>query len=77
MAAHSDYTMTLLGGGARQFRFDGPIKGDVMLRHELNFGEDRAVEIYGKIENVFNQRAYEDGYIGPRAWFITGARIAF
>lgn len=77
MAAHSDYTMTLFGGGARQFRFNGPIKGDVMLRHDLHFGDDRMVEIYGKVENVFNQRPYEDGFIGPKAWFITGARVVF
>jgi vitamin B12 transporter len=77
MAAHSDYTLTLSGGGARQFRFSGPIKGDLMVRHDLHFSEDHTVEIYGKFENVFNQRAYEDGYIGPKAWFITGARFAF
>lgn len=77
MAAHSDYTMTLFGGGQRQFRFEGPIKADVVVKRDLPFGEDHTLEIYGKIENVFNQRPYEDGFIGPKAWFITGARVNF
>ena len=77
MAAHSDYTMTLFGGGQRQFRFAGPIKADVIARYDIPFGEDHTLEIYAKAENVFNQRAYEDGFIGPKAWFITGARVNF
>jgi vitamin B12 transporter len=77
MAAHSDYTKTLSGGGQRQFRFNGPTKADVMVRHDVFFGDDHKVEIYGKVENMFNQRAYEDGFVGPKAWFITGMRMEY
>jgi len=81
MAAHSDYEMVLFGGAfrgtSRLFRFNGPVKGDVMVNHSLPFGDDHTLEIYGKVENVFNQRPYEDGFIGPKAWFITGARVSF
>ena len=62
---------------SRLFRFNGPVKGDVMVRHDLPFGDDHTVEIYGKVENVFNQRPYEDGFIGPKAWVTAGARVNF
>jgi vitamin B12 transporter len=81
MAAHSDYDMVLFGGAfgstRRLFRFSGPVKGDVMVRHDLPFGDDHTIEIYGKVENVFNQRPYEDGFIGPKAWVTAGARVNF
>ena len=79
MAAHSDYEMVLFGGAfggtSRLFRFNGPVKGDVMVNHSLPFADDHTLEIYGKVENVFNQRPYEDGFIGPKGWFIAGARL--
>jgi iron complex outermembrane receptor protein len=81
MAAHSDYNMTLFGGlfggQSRRFRFNGPVKADVGVRHDVPFGDDHSVEIYAKVENVFAQRPYEDGFIGPKAWVITGARVNF
>jgi hypothetical protein len=56
MAAHSDYEMVLFGGAfggtSRLFRFNGPVKGDVMVNHSLPFGDDHTLEIYGKVENV-------------------------
>jgi iron complex outermembrane receptor protein len=81
MAAHSDYDMVLFGGpfagSSRLFRFSGPVKGDVMVRHDVSYGDDHTLELYGKVENVLNQRPYEDGFIGPKAWFIAGTRINF
>jgi vitamin B12 transporter len=77
MATHSDYTKSISGGGQRQFRFNGPTKADVMVRHDIPFGDDHKLEVYGKLENMFNQRAYEDGFIGPKAWFITGMRLEY
>jgi hypothetical protein len=81
MAAHSDYNFVLFGGlfggESGRFRFNGPVKGDVMVRHDVPFGDDHTIEVYVKVENVFAQRPYEDGYIGPKAWVITGARVNF
>jgi len=48
-----------------------------MVRHDVPFGDDHTIEVYVKVENVFAQRPYEDGYIGPKAWVITGARVNF
>jgi vitamin B12 transporter len=77
MTAHSDYIMTLSGGGTRRFKFNGPIKPDVVISHRLFFRDDHSVEIYGKLENMFGQRPYEDGFIGPKAWFLAGFRINY
>jgi iron complex outermembrane receptor protein len=81
MAAHSDYNFVMFGGAfggeSRLFRFTGPVKADVMVRHDLPFGEDHTLELYAKIENVFGQRPYEDGFIGPKAWVTAGARVNF
>jgi vitamin B12 transporter len=77
LAAHSDYVLTLQGGGTRRFRFNGPIKPDVVVSHRLPLGEDHNVEVYGKLENMFGRRLHEDGYIGPAAWFLAGFRINY
>ena len=77
LAAHSDYVNTLPGSTTR-FKFNGPVKPDLSIRHRLaSFGDDHKLEIYGKIENMFGQRAYEDGFVGPRAWFTTGVKIHY
>jgi len=81
MAAHSDYNMNLFGGlfggESRRFRFSGPVKADVMVRHDVPVGDDHTIEIYARVENIFAQRPYEDGFIGPKAWITTGARVNF
>jgi len=81
MAAHSDYNYVLFGGlfggETRRFRFSGPVKADVVVRHDVPFGEDHSIEIYTKVENLFAQRPYEDGFIGPKAWVTAGARVNF
>jgi len=76
LAAHSDYVTTLSGSSDR-FRFNGPIKPDVVVTHRVPFGNDHKLEIYGKVENMFGQRAYESGFIGPRAWVVSGLRINY
>jgi hypothetical protein len=53
------------------------VQGDVWVRHDVPFGDDHSIEIYAKVENIFGQRPYEDGFLGPKAWVITGARVNF
>ena len=76
LAAHSDYVQTL-SGSADRYKFNGPIKPDVVVTHRMPVGDEHKLEIYGKLENMFGQRAYEDGFIGPKAWFISGFRINY
>jgi vitamin B12 transporter len=77
MSALSDYTMTLGGGGLRQFVFDGPVKADVVLHHEIPVRADKNVDFYVKAENILNRRIYESGFLGPRAWAIAGLRLQY
>jgi iron complex outermembrane receptor protein len=77
IAAHSDYTITMSGGGSRRFKFNGPIKPDVMVSHRLPFGDDHDMEIYGKVENMFGRQPYENGFVGAGAWFVSGVRINY
>jgi len=75
--AASDYSLSPFGAGGRQVVFDGPIKGDIVGTFELGFGNDRAAELYVKVENVFNQYYYEDGFLGPGATSLGGIRIRY
>jgi hypothetical protein len=77
MSALSDYTLRMSGGGSRQFVFDGPVKADIVYHYELPVSDRHTVEFYVKVENMFNQRAYEDGFIGPKAWALTGIKFRY
>jgi iron complex outermembrane receptor protein len=77
MSAYSKYTMTVSGGGARQFVFDGPVKGDVVYHYEYPLADHRIAEFHVKVENVFNQRPYENGFIGPKAWAVVGIQLKY
>ena len=57
--------------------WEGPVKGDLVLRYDLPMATGNAVEIYTKINNIFDQLYYEDGYLGPGAWVITGLRFNY
>ena len=72
--AASDYSLSPFGAGGRRMVFNGPVKADVVFSHQIPLGE-RAVEMYGKIENVFNKHYYEDGFVSPAAWAIGGFRF--
>jgi hypothetical protein len=67
--------MTLSGGGTRRFKFDGPVKPDIVVRHTVLASERRNIDVYGRLENMFGRRAYEDGFRGPGAWFVAGVRL--
>jgi vitamin B12 transporter len=72
MSALSDYTSVI---GSRAFKFDGPTKADVVFHYEHPISDKRSVDFYAKVENVFNQRHYENGFLGPKAWAIGGFKL--
>jgi iron complex outermembrane receptor protein len=72
MTALSDYSQALFGGGTRRFVFSGPITGDVAVRYRVP--AEKPVEFFVKVNNVFNQRPFEDGFVGPKAWAVAGVR---
>ena len=81
MSALSDYVTPLFGSfddfDSYLYRFNGPTKADVVVHYEHPLADNRKLEFYGKVDNVFNQRAYENGFIGPKAWAIGGLRLKF
>jgi iron complex outermembrane receptor protein len=77
MAAMSDYTITFFNSGQRQFVFNGPTKADIVFHYDYPLSDRHAAEFYVKVENMFNQRAYEDGFIGPKAWAIAGIKFKY
>ena len=77
MSALSDYTTTISGGGQRQFVFNGPTKADIVFHYDYPLSDRHTAEFYVKVENMFNQRAYEDGFIGPKAWAIAGIKFRY
>lgn len=79
MTAISDYTTVLFGldFSSRPFMFDGYTKADVVVHYDHPLSGNRSLDFYAKVENVFNQRAYEDGFIGPKAWAIGGIRLKY
>ena len=79
MSVLSDYTTVLFGLDftSAPFKFDGPTKADVVLHYDHPISDKRSIDFYGKVENVFNQRHYEDGFLGPKAWAIGGFKLKF
>ncbi len=70
----STYPLSPFGAQGREFLFAGPKKGDLVVNYRLPVGEDRSVDVYGKVENLFNNAYYEQGYRSPRAWGIGGLK---
>ncbi len=72
--AAGKYSLSPFGAAGRRLVFDGPVKADAVFSYTLSVGE-RKVEVYGKIENIFNRHYYEDGFLSPSAWAIGGLRF--
>lgn len=76
--ATSDYSLSPFGaatnGVSRRLVFDGPVKTDVVVSYQF-WRTERNIEVYSKIENVFNRHYYEDGFTSPGAWAIAGIRF--
>jgi outer membrane receptor protein involved in Fe transport len=74
----SDYYNSLSAGGrARAYRYSGVTKTDVVFDWEIRSGEKQTWKWYAKVDNVLNQRYYENGFRAPRATLITGLRAQF
>jgi outer membrane receptor protein involved in Fe transport len=75
--AAGDYSLSPFGAQGRRLVFDGPVKADVVCGYDLLLIEGKSVELYGKVENVFDNNYYEDGFGAPGAWAIGGLRFKF
>ena len=57
--------------------FDGYTKADVFASYERRQTERVTVIFFGGVENVFNERYFENGFLAPRAVGRAGVRVKF
>jgi outer membrane receptor protein involved in Fe transport len=60
-----------------ELTFSGYTKGDVFVSYERRQTERIRVELFGGVENVFNETYYENGFLAPRALGRGGIRVNF
>ncbi|HEU4507534.1 MAG TPA: TonB-dependent receptor, partial [Pyrinomonadaceae bacterium] len=58
-------------------RFDGYTKADAFVSYERRQTERVTLVFFGGVENVFNERYFENGFLAPRAVGRGGVRIKF
>jgi outer membrane receptor protein involved in Fe transport len=58
-------------------RFSGYTKGDVFVSYERRQTERVTLVLFGGVENVFNERYFENGFLAPRALGRGGVRVKF
>jgi iron complex outermembrane receptor protein len=74
----SDYYNALSAGGrARAYLYEGPTKVDAVYNRELWDSEKYTLKAYAKVDNLFHQRYFENGFQAPRATFLTGIQVLF
>jgi iron complex outermembrane receptor protein len=71
------YNSLSAAGRARAYLFPSLTKIDAVFSRDLHSGEKYQLKGYAKVENVLNQRYFENGFRAPRATFLTGVRILF
>ncbi len=75
--AASDYPLSPFGALGRRLIFGGPVKGDLVVRYELLARPGLGLDIYAKVENLFDHTYYEDGFVTPGRWAVGGVRIRY
>ncbi|HEX8186847.1 MAG TPA: TonB-dependent receptor [Pyrinomonadaceae bacterium] len=61
----------------RAFRFDGMRKGDLTAGYTFPLSDSRRLRLFGKVENVFDRRYYENGFRTPGVNARAGAALHF
>ena len=74
--AAGDYPLTLFGAN-RRLVFDGPVKADLVATYAIPVGEGKELRVFGKSENLFDRRYFENGFEAPGAWAIGGLKFSF
>lgn len=65
------------GTRTRAYEFGGVTKIDAVVNRELWSGEKYKLKGYAKIDNMLHQRYFENGFLAPRATFLTGVQVLF
>jgi vitamin B12 transporter len=72
--ATSSYLASVSG---RAFRFDGYSRALALVSYRRPFGEQRAIRLYGKAANLFDQGYLEKGYRTPGVTLTSGMQFEF
>ena len=77
--AASDYISGsfFVGSGSRPYQFAGPRRLDTAANYTLPLTERVSLRFYTRIENLLNQRYFEDGFRTPRRWATGGMKLSF
>ena len=75
--AKSSYDLTFFGAANRLFEFDGVTRANLVLGYRIPAGNRRDVEAYMKVENLFDELPYENGFVGPGRWAVAGVRLKY
>jgi iron complex outermembrane receptor protein len=67
----------LYGFGGRAFEFDGPVKADIAASYTRTLGDRHGLEIFTRVENIFNRTYFEDGFQTPGTWATAGVKFRF
>jgi vitamin B12 transporter len=62
---------------SRAYRFDGMRRADVTASYTLPLSGSRSLRFFGRIENLFDQEYYENGFLTPRVNGRAGAALNF
>ena len=60
-----------------ELTFDGYTKADVFASYEIRTSETLTLTLFGGVENVFNEKYYENGFLAPGAVGRGGIRFRF
>ncbi len=71
------YTSFFAGTRSRAFEFPGFTKGSLVASYRVWEGERRSARVYCKVDNIFNQRYYQNGWLAPQATALLGLGYNF
>jgi outer membrane receptor protein involved in Fe transport len=60
-----------------ELRFDGYTKADLFASYERRMSERVTANVFGGVENLFNQRYYENGFLAPGTVGRAGINLRF
>jgi iron complex outermembrane receptor protein len=62
---------------SRAFEFPGFTKADVLGSYQVWSNDSKSVRLFAQVENLFNQRYYQNGWLAPMANFRSGLTLGF
>lgn len=62
---------------SRAFKFSGPVRADLGASYTVPMNDKVSLDFYGKVENIFDRRYFENGFRAPGAVFTGGLRLHF